>query len=95
MFFSLILFIVFSLLARSHSDFFKGFGQNSEHRFIQVIYLDGKGDDGVVPLQSQSPLKLQAESARIYVFNNEHSEILRDTDFFPVFNKILTDGRTK
>lgn len=58
---------------------------------LVISYLDGRSDDGVVSLQSQSSLKLQAEASRIYVFNNEHSGTLRDTNFFPIFNKILAD----
>jgi len=56
-----------------------------------ISYLDGKGGDGVVPLQSQAQLKLQAEAARIYVFNNEHSGTLFDKEFHVQLNRVFKD----
>ena len=52
-------------------------------------YMSGNGDDGVVILESQIPLKLQSEATRIYGFNNTHAGLLRDQDFIVHFNKIL------
>jgi len=56
-----------------------------------ISYLDGKGGDGVVPLQSQAQLKLQAEATRIYVFNNEHSGTLFDKEFHVQLNRVFKD----
>jgi len=50
------------------------------------------GGDGVVSLQSQIPAKLQAESKRMYGFNNSHAGILLDENFFSIFNTILANS---
>ncbi|NOQ70290.1 MAG: alpha/beta fold hydrolase [Gammaproteobacteria bacterium] len=55
-------------------------------------YMSGNGDDGVVNLESQIPLKLQLEATRIYGFNNSHVGILKDKDFIGQFNKILRES---
>ncbi|WP_455203730.1 esterase/lipase family protein [Kaarinaea lacus] len=55
-------------------------------------YKSGDGDDGVVALQSQIPLKLQSESVRMYGFNNDHSGTLRDEQFLTLFNQILANS---
>lgn len=52
-------------------------------------YEHGEGDDGVVDLESQIPLKLQSEATRIYGFNNTHAGILRDKEFIARFQRIL------
>ncbi len=56
---------------------------------LVVSYTDGESGDGVVPLQSQVPLKLQSESTRMYVFNNDHVGTLHDKNFLDLFNNIL------
>jgi pimeloyl-ACP methyl ester carboxylesterase len=52
-------------------------------------YEHGEGDDGVVELESQIPLKLQSEATRMYGFNNTHAGILHDKIFITQFHKIL------
>lgn len=58
-----------------------------------VFSYDTDGSsDGVVHLQSQIPLKLQAEAVRMYGFNNTHAGILQDAAFLERFNTILADS---
>ena len=59
---------------------------------LVVSYTTQESGDGVVSLQSQVPLKLQAESTRMYIFNNDHVGTLEDNDFLILFNKILSDN---
>lgn len=59
---------------------------------LVVSYKDGKSGDGTIPLQSQAPLKLQLESTRMYVFNNDHVGTLNDKDFHVMFNKVMADS---
>jgi hypothetical protein len=54
-------------------------------------YNNGKSDDGVVPLESQIPQKLQSESTRMYAFNNDHVGTLNDNNFLALLNRILKD----
>jgi hypothetical protein len=58
---------------------------------LVVSYEDGDSGDGVVPLQSQTPPKLQSEATRMYVFNNDHEGTLSDKSFLALFNGILKD----
>ena len=58
---------------------------------LVLSYANGESGDGVVPLQSQVPLKLQSESTRMYVFNNDHVGTLNDTNYLALFNRILID----
>lgn len=58
---------------------------------LVISYTDGESGDGVVPLQSQSQFKLQSESTRIYLFNNDHVGTLSDKIFLKAFNHILLD----
>ena len=58
-------------------------------------YATGESGDGVVSLQSQVPLKLQSESTRKYVFNNDHVGTLNDEKFLALFNRILSDSLKK
>jgi hypothetical protein len=62
---------------------------------LVISYKDGKSGDGTVPLQSQVPLKLQSESTRMYVFNNDHVGTINDQDFLALFNGILKDNNEK
>lgn len=55
-------------------------------------YESGEGDDGVVSLESQIPLKLQAEAEKIYGFNSSHAGVLQDRKFITRFNTILEDS---
>lgn len=57
------------------------------HLFIS--YVQGESGDGVVSLQSQAQLKLQSEATILYVFNNEHSGIIKDKTFHDLINTIL------
>jgi len=56
---------------------------------LVASFVDGKSSDGVAPLASQIPLKLQSESIRMYVFNNEHTGILSDEKFITLLNRLL------
>jgi hypothetical protein len=79
-----------------NSDFLKGINSWSwpaDVPFHLVFsYEDGKSGDGVVPLQSQIPLKFQAESARMYAFNNNHVGTLNDKDFHLLLNRVMTES---
>ena len=57
------------------------------HLFIS--YIQGESGDGVASLQSQAQLKLQLEATRLYLFNNEHSEIIKNKTFHDLMNTIL------
>jgi len=59
---------------------------------LVVSYIDGESGDGVVALESQTPLKLQSESIRMYVFNNDHSGTLSDNHFLDLLNRILKEN---
>jgi len=54
-------------------------------------YESGRGDDGVVALQSQLPWKLQQEAARVYGFNDSHTTILGDVSFLRLLNETLAN----
>ena len=58
-------------------------------------YESGEGSDGVVSLESQIPLKLQAEAERIYGFNSGHASVLQDEKFITRFNAILEETINK
>ncbi len=58
-------------------------------------FTDEESGDGVVPLQSQVPLKLQLESIRMYAFNNDHVGTLNDNNFIDLLNRILKDNIKK
>ncbi len=58
---------------------------------LVISYANGESGDGVVPLQSQVPLKLQSESTRMYIFNNDHAGILADENFHALLHRILID----
>jgi hypothetical protein len=47
--------------------------------------------DGIVSLESQIPLKLQAESVRMYGFHDGHAETLSDSDFLKLFNRLMAE----
>jgi pimeloyl-ACP methyl ester carboxylesterase len=63
--------------------------------YLVISYIDGESDDGVVPLQSQVPLKLQLESKHIYVFNNDHTGTLNDNNFLGLLNRVLKENIEK
>jgi hypothetical protein len=52
-------------------------------------YKSRSGDDGVVSLQSQIPLKLQKEAARVNGFNNSHTGTLSDISFLRLLTETL------
>ncbi len=52
-------------------------------------YEPGSGSDGVVPLESQIPMSLQDESARIYGFKGTHAGVLNDADFLRHFGNVM------
>lgn len=52
------------------------------------------GDDGVIALESQIPLKLQTEAVRTYGFVNTHVGTLNDETFLDLFQEIVNrDGK--
>ena len=55
-------------------------------------FKNGSDGDGLVSLKSQIPYKTQAESTRMYGFNNDHVGTLNDSDFLALFNKLLDDS---
>ena len=62
---------------------------------LVISYVPGESGDGVVPLQSQAQLKLQSEATRVYVFNNEHSGIIKDKAFHGLVNTILSNASVR
>jgi pimeloyl-ACP methyl ester carboxylesterase len=52
-------------------------------------YKSRSGDDGVVPLQSQIPLKLQQEAVHVNGFNNSHTGTLSDISFLRLLTETL------
>ena len=63
--------------------------------YLVASYINGESGDGLVSLQSQIPQKLQSESTRMYVFNNNHVGTINDKNFLTLFNKILSDSHIK
>jgi len=59
--------------------------------YLVFSYRSGQGDDGVVPLDSQLPAKLQAEATRLAGFNATHAGILREPAFVAWFQKLLEE----
>ncbi len=57
--------------------------------YLVFSYEEGSGDDGVVALESQIPIKLQSEAVRMYGFENSHVGTLNDDAFIEVFGRIL------
>ncbi|MCG8085356.1 MAG: alpha/beta hydrolase [Candidatus Thiodiazotropha taylori] len=55
-------------------------------------YQGGDSDDGVVDLESQIPLSLQAEATRLYGFNAGHATILTNPVFIQRFQNILNNS---
>ncbi|ODB94849.1 hypothetical protein A3197_19125 [Candidatus Thiodiazotropha endoloripes] len=55
-------------------------------------YQGGDSDDGVVDLESQIPLTLQAEATRLYGFNAGHATILTNPEFVQRFQNILNNS---
>jgi len=58
-------------------------------------YMQGEGNDGVVDLESQIPLKLQSEAVKVYGFNANHAGILKNKIFNNWFNQLLTNSITE
>ena len=58
-------------------------------------FKNGSDGDGLVSLESQIPYNAQAESTRIYGFNNDHVGTLNDADFLVLFNKLLDESLEK
>jgi pimeloyl-ACP methyl ester carboxylesterase len=77
------------------SDFLRGINAWNWPREIPyhlvASYVGRKNGDGVVPLSSQIPLKLQSESTRMYIFNNDHVGTLNDKKFLTLLNRILAE----
>ncbi len=57
--------------------------------YLVFSYRSGHGDDGVVPLDSQLPPKLQAEATRLVGFNASHAGILQAPEFVAWFQGLL------
>ena len=58
-------------------------------------YLPEQEGDGTVPLSSQLSLSLQEEATKIYGFESQHAQILKENDFIIRFNKILANHAVK
>jgi pimeloyl-ACP methyl ester carboxylesterase len=63
--------------------------------YLVFSFQPGDGDDGVVPLESQLPLSLQAEATRIRGFAAEHTGVLQDEAFLAYFNETLAGLRAR
>jgi pimeloyl-ACP methyl ester carboxylesterase len=61
--------------------------------YLVFSYETGRGDDGVVALESQLPLKLQQEAARVIGFNNGHNGTLSDAAFLRLLSETLATTR--
>jgi len=61
--------------------------------YLVFSFEPGKGNDGVVPLESEVPLSLQAEATQIRGFMAEHTGILTDPAFLAYFNETLATVR--
>jgi len=57
--------------------------------YLVFSYRSGQGDDGVVPLESQLPPKLQAEARRLAGFNASHAGVLQEPEFVAWFQGLL------
>ncbi|WP_100658006.1 alpha/beta hydrolase [Alteromonas flava] len=57
--------------------------------FLFFTYESGSGDDGVVSLESQIPLKLQQEATQMFGLTGSHAAVLADPLFVEQFNKVL------
>ena len=57
--------------------------------YLYFTYETGNGDDGVVPLESQLPQKLQDEATRVVGLNGSHASVLSTTQFTRQFNQML------
>ena len=66
--------------------------EKTPYHLVFSFKTDSTGD-GVVPLQSQLPLKVQQNAVRIYGFNNTHVGTLKDKVFLDLFNSILDKRR--
>ena len=79
----------------SGSDFIKDINDwripNNTPYHLVFSYESGKGNDGVVPLESQIPAQQQLEAVRLYGFNTSHSGILNQSEFITLFNQVLTN----
>lgn len=60
--------------------------------YLIFSYESGEGSDGVVPLESQIPFKLQDEAVRMYGFNSSHAGVLKDEKFILKLNDILEES---
>lgn len=58
---------------------------------LAFSFMEDESGDGVVALQSQLPTKLQAESVRLYGFNNSHVGTLSDPEFLEVLSAVLSE----
>lgn len=57
--------------------------------YLFFSFDSGEGGDGVVPLESQIPGKLQQEATRVYGHNASHAGVLSDDDFLDQLNQVL------
>ncbi|MFC3095893.1 esterase/lipase family protein [Alteromonas sediminis] len=57
--------------------------------YLFFTYESGSGDDGVVSLESQIPLKLQQEATKMFGLTGSHAGVLADPVFIEQFNKTL------
>jgi pimeloyl-ACP methyl ester carboxylesterase len=62
---------------------------------LVISYTDGKSSDGVVSLQSQSPMRLQSEATRMYIFNDDHVGTINNDKFIETLNMVLSTALTR
>ena len=68
--------------------------ENLPYHLVFSFKTDSTGD-GVVPLQSQLPFKVQQSAVKLYGFNNTHVGTLKDKVFLNLFTSILDKRRIK
>lgn len=60
--------------------------------YFLIFSYDGDDSDGVVPLTMQLPLQRQVEAVRVFGFQNNHVDILKDPSFLGVFTSLLAEA---
>lgn len=60
--------------------------------YFLIFSYDNSDSDGVVPLSRQLPLQRQLEAVRIFGFENNHVDALKDPSFLRVFTSLLAES---
>lgn len=58
--------------------------------YLIVSYTSGKDGDGVVPMESQAPLKLQQEAVRMFGIQDSHAGTLTSERFLRLFTTLMS-----